>query len=158
MEISELVARECIRDLVARYNASGDSGRFQETLALFSDDAVVEIVPGRSWRGREEIRALFAGAAGRDRETAEAGPDADPPGLLRHFTATHQIDLLSPDEATGRCYYAVLTEQGLDHWGRYVDRYVRRDGRWLFAARQVTVDARVPGSWAERTAARLQGP
>jgi uncharacterized protein (TIGR02246 family) len=152
MEIEELVARESVRDLVARYNASGDSGRFDEMLALFTDEAVMEVVPGRSYRGREEIRTLFTGAAGVTSE-----PSGPAPRLVRHFTATHQIDLRTPDEATGRCYYAVLTEQGLDHWGRYVDRYVRREGRWLFAARRVTVDGQVPGGWGERAAARLQG-
>ena len=62
MEFWELSAREAIRDLVARYNANGDSGRFDELLALFAEDALVE-VPPRSYRGREEIRTLFTGAA-----------------------------------------------------------------------------------------------
>ena len=39
----ELVARESIRDLVARYNANGDSGRFDQVMALFAPDAVMEI-------------------------------------------------------------------------------------------------------------------
>jgi hypothetical protein len=30
-----LVARESIRDLVARYNANGDTGRFAQVLDLF---------------------------------------------------------------------------------------------------------------------------
>ena len=33
-----------IRDLVARYNANGDSGRFDQVLELFAPDAVMEIV------------------------------------------------------------------------------------------------------------------
>ena len=36
MELWELVARESIRDLVARYNANGDSGRFDQVLELFA--------------------------------------------------------------------------------------------------------------------------
>ena len=35
MELWEIDAREQIRDLVARYNANGDSGRFAPMLALF---------------------------------------------------------------------------------------------------------------------------
>jgi hypothetical protein len=62
--------------------------------------------------------------------------------------ATHQIDVLSDSEARGRCYFAVLTERGLDHWGRYLDEYRQSDGRWLFQRREVTVDAAVPGAWA----------
>ncbi len=154
MEVWELAARESIRDLVARYNASGDSGRFDETMALFADDAVVEVVPGRTYTGRDEIRSLFTGAAKTN--AAEPAGKAKKLRFLRHYTATHQIDILGPDEARGRCYYAVITESGLDHWGRYLDRYVRRDGHWMFHQRHITVDASVPGGWAERAAAHLR--
>jgi hypothetical protein len=53
------------------------------------------------------------------------------------------------ERARGRCYYAVLTDRGLDHWGRYVDEYRREGERWLFAKRRATVDGRAPGSWSE---------
>ena len=155
MEVWELTARESIRDLVARYNASGDSGRFDETMALFADDAVVEVVPGRTYTGCDEIRSLFTGAA----KTNATPSQTDEPKnrrFIRHYTATHQIDVLGPNEARGRSYYAVITESGLDHWGRYVDRYVRRDGRWMFHHRHITVDASVPGGWAERSSAQLR--
>jgi uncharacterized protein (TIGR02246 family) len=154
MEIWQLAARESIRDLVARYNASGDSGRFDETLALFTEDAVIEVVPGRSYTGRDEIRSLFSGAA--KTPAAPLSGESGRRGFLRHYTATHQIDLSGPDEARGRSYYAVLTEAGLDHWGRYVDRYVRRDDRWLFLHRHVTLDGSVPGGWGERSSAQLR--
>jgi ketosteroid isomerase-like protein len=136
----ELAAREAIRDLVARYNASGDAGRLDPLLELFAEDALLE-VPGASLRGRGEIRAFFEGVVrgeGGRRRVAH----------LRHFTATHQIDLEGPDRARGRCYYLVLTEAGLDHWGRYLDEYRRSGERWLFARRSVSVDGSVPGSWA----------
>jgi len=138
MQAWELAARESIRDLVTRYNANGDSGRFDPMLELFAEDAVLEI-PERSLRGRRAIRAFFeevARGAGRPRVR-----------VLRHHTATLQIDLLSRDEARGRCYFQVLTEHGLDHWGRYVDEYRRIDGRWLFSRRRVSVDGAVPGAW-----------
>ncbi len=48
MEDWELKAREQIRHLAARYNAFGDSGRFENVMALFAEDAVVEVV-GRRW-------------------------------------------------------------------------------------------------------------
>ena len=139
MELWELQAREAIRDLVARYNANGDTGRFDPMLALFIEEAVLE-VPDRIIEGRAAIRAYFE-------EIARGDGDRKPVRLLRHHTATLQIDLSSTDEATSRCYYQVLTDHGLDHWGRYVDRYRRVDGRWLFAERTVTVDGSVPGSW-----------
>jgi len=144
VEAWECAAREAIRDLVARYNANGDAGRFDAVLALFADDAVL-VTPDAAHRGRAAIRALFESTARRTGD-ADAGGRAR---LVRHFTSTHQIDVESENEASGRCYYAVLTERGLDHWGRYVDAYRRVDGAWLFAQRRVSVDAAVPGGWGD---------
>jgi hypothetical protein len=142
MESWELVARESIRDLVARYNANGDSGRFGPMLELFAEDAVLEL-PDQVCRGRAEIRDFFESIA---RGTGSgSGARAR---FIRHFTSTHQIDLLGENEAQGRCYYAVLTDRGLDHWGRYVDAYRRIGDRWLFGERRVTLDAAVPDGWA----------
>ena len=140
METWELIARESIRDLVARYNASGDAGRFDTMLELFTEDAVL-VVPDGTHQGRENIRVFFESVAtGNGRR----------PGvrLIRHFTATHQIDVLEPHAARGRCYYQVLTDAGLDHWGRYVDRYRRTDAGWRFQERRVSIDGTVPGGWA----------
>ncbi len=140
METWELVARESIRDLIARYNASGDAGRFETMLELFTDDAVL-VVPDGTHQGRENIRVFF--------ESVAIGNGRRPGGrLIRHFTATHQIDVLDPDAARGRCYYQVLTDAGLDHWGRYVDRYRRTDAGWRFQERRVSIDGTVPGGWA----------
>lgn len=137
MEMWELVARESIRDLVARYNANGDSGRFDQVMELFAPDAVMEIEGEHPKTGHDEIRTIFTGAAGR----AEWG---DRPVYLRHVTGTHQIDLIDESHATGRCYYFVLTAVGLDHWGRYLDEYRVVDGRWRFARRKVSTDGRSP--------------
>ena len=123
-------------DLVALYNAKGDAGRFDEMLALFAEDATFEF-EDRTLEGRAAIRAWFEDVAAR------TGPGRAA-AFVRHFTATHQIDLLSEREARGRCYYAVLTERGLDHWGRYLDEYRVVDDRWRFARRRVTTDGRAP--------------
>lgn len=145
MEHWELIARESIRDLVARYNANGDSGRFDPMLELFAEDATLELAD-RTCRGRAEIRAMFEAVAANT--GAGGGSKA---AFIRHFTATHQIDLQNENEATGGCYYAVLTDRGLDHWGRYLDTYHRIEGRWRFWHRKVTLDATTPGGWADRS-------
>jgi hypothetical protein len=144
MELWELEARESIRDLVARYNANGDAGRFDPLLALFAEDAVLEL-PEQRVEGRAAIRAFFEAVA-----RGEGG--RRPVRLLRHHTATLQIDVDSPTEARGRCYFQVFTETGLDHWGRYVDDYRCVEARWLFSRRRVTLDGAVPGSWAQSPA------
>ena len=135
----ELVARESIRDLVARYNANGDTGRFAEVLELFATDAVMD-VGGVQHTGHDAIRAIFIGTSAR----VVAGSGG--PGYVRHMTSTHQIDLISESTATGRCYFQVLTSIGLDHWGRYVDEYRISNGHWCFARRRVTLDGQAPSS------------
>jgi ketosteroid isomerase-like protein len=134
METWESIARESIRDLVARYNANGDSGRFEAVRDLFVDDAVM-VIEQTTYTGLDEIMTIFTGA-----KAAIAAPLGAPAAYVRHMTATHQIDLVSEEAAVGRCYFQVLTSVGLDHWGRYVDRYTRRDGTWKFFHRKVTVD------------------
>ena len=149
MEIWEIEARECIRDLVARYNANGDSGRIDAMAELFAEEAVMVIAPDSEHKGRKAIHAMFSGVAAGTRSQAGSGVR-----FIRHYTATHQIDVLGPDEARGRCYYAVLTDRGLDHWGRYIDQYRRIGGRWQFWHRTCTTDGRVEGSWAQASSER----
>jgi hypothetical protein len=53
---------------------------------------------------------------------------------------------VQPDEALVASYFTVITEIGLDHMGRYRDRFVPVgvDGRWLIAHRFVSTDWRSP--------------
>lgn len=141
MNADELEAREAIRDLVARYNANADAGRFDDVVRLFAPDAVMEL-DNETLEGRDAIEGLFRRT--RERVLSTASPTSRT--HLRHFTATLQIDVESVDRARSRCYFQVLMPHGLDHWGRYVDEYVRIDGAWLFARRRVTVDGRAEGS------------
>jgi ketosteroid isomerase-like protein len=138
MELWQVVAREGIRDLVTRYNSNGDSGRFEQVMELFTDDAVMEL-QDRVCRGKDEIITIFTG-------TKERLRGGSTPGYVRHFTATHQIDLTDESNATGRAYYSVISPTGLDHWGRYLDTYRVVDGRWRFAHRKVTVDGQASTS------------
>jgi hypothetical protein len=145
MELWELMAREGIRDLVTRYNSNGDTGRLPQVFELFAPDATMEIVGDggetRSYRGLEEIKTIFTGAIETFRDTAG---QRGRPGYLRHCIATHQIDLVDQHRAKGRSYFFVIRANGLDHWGRYVDEYEEREGRWLFTHRKVTTEGRQP--------------
>jgi hypothetical protein len=147
MELWELTARESIRDLVARYNANADTGRFDPLMELFAPDAVMEL-SGRVYSGRDEIRTIFTSTADSVVDhAAQAGPGTL---YLRHFTATLQIDVESPTAARSRCYYHVLMAHGLDHWGRYIDEFGVVDGEWKFTRRRVTTDGVNPDGWAAR--------
>ena len=132
-----------IRALVQRYNALGDAGRFEEFLSLFAADAVYHV---------DGIEEPFVGRAGISRMLDDARADllawhAGERIHLRHFTATHVVEFDGPDNATGSLYYQALMPHGLDHWGRYHDRY-RRDGdAWRFAERRERRDGMIEGGW-----------
>jgi ketosteroid isomerase-like protein len=141
MDVAELIARESIRDLVARYVHAADRGRFDELAGLFTEDGVLALPDGREVRGAEAILAyLGATAASMRGATSEA--------WIRHHVSSHRIVLDALDEALGYAYFLVVTARGPDHWGRYADRYVRVGDRWLFAHRRVRVDGVAPGSFA----------
>jgi 3-phenylpropionate/cinnamic acid dioxygenase small subunit len=156
LELWELIARESIRDLVARYNANGDSGRFEEMLRVFADDASMELVAVdgtvRRYDGIGEVATIFTDTkATWDASLGSGGSGAKAGGTtprhhIRHFTSTHQIDLVDESHARGRCYFAVLMPHGLDHWGRYVDEYGVRDGRWVITLRRAFSDGRMDRS------------
>lgn len=153
MELWELVARERIRDLVARYNANADAGRFDEVAGLFADDAVMELVSAdgetRRFVGPDAVRSLLAGTKAAW-DPAGGRPGAGDRGRhhVRHFVATHQIDVVDQDHARGRSYFLVLMAHGLDHWGRYVDEYGTRGGDWRITRRRALSDGRAPHALA----------
>jgi 3-phenylpropionate/cinnamic acid dioxygenase small subunit len=141
MEAWELVAREQIRDAVARYAHCVDGGRFDELVELFLPDGVLEVEGEPPHRGRDAIAAFVAGV-GRDLAATTAAPG------IRHHVGNVLIELDGRDRARVRCYFLAVTERGVDHWGRYRDELVPSGDRWRFARRQVRTDGAAPGSWA----------
>lgn len=65
MQMWELVARERIRDTLARYNWSGDAGRLDDLAATFCADGVLEIRGFEPLHGRSDIAAFLGGVTGR---------------------------------------------------------------------------------------------
>jgi SnoaL-like domain len=58
MEMWELVARERIRDTIARYNWSGDAGRIEDLAQRFCVDGELEARDVETARGRTAIAAF----------------------------------------------------------------------------------------------------
>lgn len=142
MDAAELLARESVRDLIARYTWAGDRGRSAELAALFTVDGVLDVGEhGGRWAGRATIEAQLDAVAAR---VAAAGGS---PGPVRHHVSSTVIDVASPAEATSSSYFLVITAIGPDHWGRYRDRFVVDPaGVWRFAERTVRVDGHAAGS------------
>jgi hypothetical protein len=154
MQLWELVARESIRDLIARWNSNGDAGRMAEMVKVLAPDVEFSIRDGEVMRGRDEALQSLLGV--RDGKTPSDTASAAtgrylPPGKrpsLRHFTSTSTIDFESETLARVRTYYAVLSSFGLDHWGRYLDEFGVVDGEWLITRRTVTTEGVDPDGWA----------
>jgi hypothetical protein len=139
MTQDELLAREAIRDVIARYNHAGDRGRLDELVRCFAEDGALELEGEAPLRGRAAIHAHLSGVAARlAANTARA--------TLRHHVSSLRIEVQGAGAAEAWSYFSVFTEIGLDHWGRYGDRLVRRGDEWLFALRRVRVDGASPGS------------
>lgn len=144
MDLSELVAREQIRHLLAAYTWAGDRGRISELADLFAVHGVLDVGPhGGRWEGRQAIEAGLAAVVAR---TAASGPAGGPAGPVHHHVSSVLITDVTGGRARVRSYFAVHTGAGLDHWGRYVDNVELEIGRWRFAQRMVVVDGSSPDS------------
>jgi len=128
----EVGGRVAIFDLINRYNAEADRGHFAQALELFSDGATFE-VGKKVWEGKKSILAMMESTSNRIASNSEIK-------FYRHVTSTHQIDFASETQASGRCYLHIVTDLGLDHWGRYIDRFANTETGWLFSARRVVID------------------
>jgi hypothetical protein len=144
MEMWELVAREHIRDTLARYNWAGDAGRLDELAETFCADGALEIRGAEPLRGRSEIVA-FLGAI-----TEKAAASAGIKPIVRHNVANVLFSELTRDHAQVSCYFTVVTHIGLDHIGRYRDTFVPDGATWLIKHRKVSTDWAAPDSTMAR--------
>ena len=144
MEMWDLVAREQIRDTLARYNWSGDAGRVDGLAETFCADGVLEIRGVEPLRGRSEIAAFLGGVTSR--VTGNVAADVDVKPIVRHNIANVLFTELTPDLAHVSSYFTVVTHIGLDHFGRYRDILVPDGGTWLIKHRKVSTDWAAPNS------------
>ena len=147
MELWQLTARERIRDTLARYNWSGDAGRLDDMAMAFDEDGELQVRGGPAHRGRPTILAFLGGTV-QDADAAArsaSGPTA-PRRIVRHNLTNTRFLELHPTQARVESYFTVLTELGLDHYGRYRDVFVPVGDEWLIQHRFVSTDWRAPSS------------
>jgi len=139
METWELIARERIRDTIARYAHCADGGRFESLADLFTTDGVLEI-PDQVISGRAAILAFLTSM-----KSSLAG--SMPAPLIRHHVSSVAVAVHAPDRAEAESYFLAITAAGPDHWGRYRDELAAVGDRWLFRRRRVRRDGYSAGSW-----------
>lgn len=154
MTLEDLLAREAIRDVMARYTTAGDRLRVDEFVSCFTEDAILEserVPEERAFRyeGRAAIRAWqerwLAGEGGTHGAT-----------FVRHHLSTSKIDLTGPGRARVRTYWVAWTDIGPDHAGYYLDAFRKEGGDWLIAHRRVRLDWEAEASLFKAAIANTQ--
>jgi hypothetical protein len=136
MEPWELEVRESVRQTLSDYTAATDRFDLHALASCFGDEGVLEFTGGAEpLRGPEQIAAGLASAV-----TKPSRPQRQAPSHVRHHVASVRFCSVARERVEVSSYFAVHTDIGLDHWGRYRDVLVPADGRWLFAHRRISVD------------------
>jgi hypothetical protein len=143
MELWELSARERIRDTLARYNWSGDAMRLQDLAESFCEDGELELRDGVPLQGRDAIIEFLGGAVASPNAAAR---NSGVRRIVRHNVTNIRFTEMTPQRAGVACYFTVVTEIGLDHYGRYRDVFVPADDQWLIRHRFVSTDWHAPNS------------
>ena len=137
METWEIDVRESVRQTLADYTAATDSFDLHGLAECFGRDGVLEFTGGiEPLKGRAAIEAGLGSAMAK-----EPDPHRQTPTHVRHHVSSIRFESVDRDRVQVSSYFAVHTDVGLDHWGRYRDVLVPSDGRWVFAHRRIKVDA-----------------
>ncbi len=132
--IRALEDREGIRELRATYCFLVDGGRFDELVSqCFTEDARCDFRMADDGdgtvlmiaEGSEEVMAFMGGMV----------PTIL--GDMSHTIHNHRI-VLDGDSGSGDCYFEVTaldkdTGEAVTSAGRYMDRYRKVDGKWMFS-------------------------
>lgn len=129
--LTDLLAREAVRDLIAVYAHGVDGRDFEAVAGCFTPDGVLSIEGHTAFSGRQEIEQGLSVRLPKD----------DPP---RHFVTGTRFVAAGEHEIETTPYFLRLSKQGLQHWGTYTDRIVHDGERWLFARRHVVVEHEIP--------------
>ena len=128
-----LEAKDAIRELMATYAQALDACRFADVAACFAPDGEWSTDYGAA-RGPAEIEAFIRGIVPVEGE----GPQR------KHYITNIIIKLGDEAQATARSDYLVIRESpgGLIPvmGGTYLDAFVKRDGEWLFARKELVHD------------------
>jgi SnoaL-like domain len=137
MDAWEVDIRESVRQRLADYTAATDRFDLRGLAACFAPDGVLEFTGGaHPLTGPAEIETGLGDAMSKDPD-----PKRRAPTHVRHHVSSIRFGFVARDRVEVSSYFAVHTDIGLDHWGRYRDVLVPLDGRWLFAHRRISVDA-----------------
>ena len=140
ISLTEAADRLAIRELIEAYAYCADRRDGNGQMSLFTADThfvmymnAKDPKPSQELNSREELAPVFA--------------DLNKYAATMHFVGQSTILSLTPDKGTGEAYCLAhhLTVDGgkrslMIAALRYYDTFVKVDGAWLFAERQLYVD------------------
>lgn len=139
----EIADRTLIRELMDRYGTVHDSGTPEEYAGLFTSDGEIAIGGGPVLvKGREALM----GQAQRDHDRfGETDANGRWTSIMRHLISNAQIEVTGDGTAEGTCYVTTVVRKGdvgpaILSISRYVDRYVKADGQWRIARREIFLE------------------
>ena len=139
--VQYLLDKDAIRDLIYRYSLVFDLNRPEAIQDLLTEDAVIDVGPGRRSEGREQILAYQ-----RKRLTLRHSDRADEVYLASsHHNANIIIEFESETRATvvTGCYaWHEMAETSPQAWGVYFDVVEKVEGEWLFKERVLKLAGR----------------
>jgi hypothetical protein len=140
----ELEARELVRQTLSDYTAATDRFDLETLAACFADDGTLEFPDVPALVGPIAIEAGL-------RAQITGGSSALPkPTRVRHHVSSLRFVACSSDRVETTSSFAVFTDVGVDHWGRYRDLLIPISERWLFSSRKISVDGFSPESLMRR--------
>jgi hypothetical protein len=149
--LQDLLDRQALADLVAVYSRAVDRREFSILESLYHPDAVHDHGP------------MFQGK----RDDFIAWIKQSPATMTTQHFVGNALHVINGDAAEGEIYtincHVIGGERDYIAGGRYLDRYVRENGRWYFAARKRLIDwtyeaPSAPASTAAGLARGVNGP
>jgi uncharacterized protein (TIGR02246 family) len=132
-DTDRLEAELAIRNLISRIAILADQGDLDEYADQFTEDAEW-LFPGVPRHGRADI---LAGA-----RTRRADGVTGPGSATRHVITNVSVTVEGPDRAAADSYFIFLQDTSaaptIFNMGAYRDSFVRADGAWRLARRQIT--------------------
>lgn len=131
-----------IEDLMARYLFAIDYFDWDSYVGTFAPDATLEFASG-TYRGRDEIRTAVTNFSKRIGEFYHT--EDGKPATLRHVVLQSAIRV-EGNRAWGRTLWVEMANHGpkdtlkMGTFGIYEDEFVKLDGQWLIAKRNVLND------------------
>lgn len=141
MEPWEAAIRESVRQTISDYVVAGDRRRLVDLAACFTEDGSMQVGKDAPMVGRSAIVDCLD----------QVLPSERVPTHAHHHVASTHFASVTAVAVDAWSYFTVMTDCGADHWGRYRDRFVPADGRWLLESRRITVDGFAADSYFRPT-------